>query len=198
MINIPPWSWLHSGGMRDCSALVFLGFKIPATTWCTTVWFVLLWRGDTRRLRVSTFRLGGWQWHLMMCPVCCISPLRACFCPTSSSHRTTQWIRWWGTWGLIWVMLFLRWLIPKVHIFNLAPWGWFSRSVCWSSWRWRMSMVWLRRCGACGTKLSAHIFYTWSGSRSSLTRAKLMWMLSTWGTIKTLILLLNFHGELGY
>jgi len=193
MINKPPLSWLHGGGVTECSAPVFLGFRIPAAAWFTMVWFVHLWRGGTRRLRVSTFRLGRWQWHLMMCLVCFIFPLMACFCPTRLSHGTTRWIRWWRTWGLIRVMLFLRWLVPKVHIADLATWGGFSRSVCCSSWHWRMSMVWLRRCG---TRLSAYICYTWWGSRSSLARAKLLWMLSTWGTLETLMLLLHFHAEL--
>jgi len=159
MIKISHLSWLHSGGVTDCRALVLVGFRIPATAWLTTVWFVQ--RGGTRRLRVSTFRLGRWQWHLMMCHVCCISPLMACFCPTSLSHGTMRWIWWWRTWGLIRVMLLWRWLVPELHVADLATLGGFLRSVCWSSWRWRMSMMWLRRCGRCGTRLSAYICYTW-------------------------------------
>jgi len=58
MINKPPRSWLHGGSVTDCSAPILVGFRILATTWLTTVLFVLLWRGGTRRLRVSTFRLG--------------------------------------------------------------------------------------------------------------------------------------------
>jgi len=61
------------------------------------------------------------------------------------------------TWGLIRVMFFLRWLVSKVHIPDLATWGGFSRSVCCSSWRWRMSMVWLKRCRCCRTRLFAYI-----------------------------------------
>jgi len=196
MIKRPPLSWLLGGGVTDCRAPVFLGFRIPATAWLTTGWYVHLWRGGTRRLWVSTFHLGRWQWHLMMCPVCCISPLMACFCPTRVSHGTMQWIWWWITWGLIRVMLLLRWLRQKVHIADLDTWRGFSRSVFCSSYRWRMSMVWLRRCEGCGTRLSAYICYTWWGSPSSLTRAKILWMLSTWGTLETLMLLLIIHGEL--
>jgi hypothetical protein len=54
----------------------------------------------------------------------------------------------------------------------------------------------VRRCGGCGTRLSAYICYTLWGSRSSLTRAPLLWMLSTSGTLEALILLLIIHGEL--
>ena len=189
---LPYLSWMYGGGMPNCRAQVLVSFRIPSTARLTTSWYVLLWRGDTRRLRVSTFRSERWQWHLMMCLVCCIFPLMACFCPIVVSHGTRRWTGWWSIWGQIRVTLYLRWIRPKVHIVDSATWGRFSRSVCWSSWSWRLSMVWLRRCGGCGTRLSAYICYTWWGSRSSLTRTPL----STWGTLETLILLLVIHGEL--
>jgi len=58
MMKKPNLSWLHGGGKANCRTPAFLGFRIPATTWLTTVWFVPLWRGGTRRLLASTFRLG--------------------------------------------------------------------------------------------------------------------------------------------
>ena len=60
--------------------------------------FVERWHGETSSLHLP---FGEMSWHLMICHVCCISPLRACFCPTSSSHGTTRWTLWWRTWGLI-------------------------------------------------------------------------------------------------
>ena len=198
MMKKPNLSWLHGGGKTNCRTPAFLGFMIPTTTWLTTVWFVPLWRGDTRRLLASTFRLGSWRSHLMMWHVCCISPLTACSCPTDSYHGTRRWKWWRHTWGLIWVMLLLRSKRPKVHIADLATYRGFSRSIWRSSWRWRLSMVvWLRRCRGYGTRLSAYICYTWWGSHSSLTRARMLWMLSTWGTLETLILLLVFMGSYG-
>jgi len=79
---------------------------------------------------------------------------------------------------------------------DLATWRGISRSVWRSRGIWWPSMVWLRRCGGCRTSVSVYICYTWWGSRSSLTRASGLWMLSTWGTLETLVLLLVIHGEL--
>jgi len=159
------------------------------------VWFVPSWRGGTRILPASTFRFGRWQSHLMIWPVCCISPLTACSCPTGPYHGTRRWNWWRRTWGLVWVILLKRSKRPKVHIADLATWRGSSRSVWRNRGIWKPSMVWLRRCGGCGTRLSAYICYTWWGSRSSLTRASGLSMLCTWGTLETLILLL-LGGEL--
>jgi len=170
MIKKPSLSWLQSGGRTDCMAPALVGSRIPATTWLAMVWFVPLWRGYTRRLPASTFCLGRWQSHLMMWPVCCISPLTACSCSTGPFHRTRRWNWWRRTWGLVRVMLLKRSKRPKVYIADLATWRGSSRSVWRSRWIWKPSMVWLRRCRGCGTTLSAYICYTWRGSQSSLTR----------------------------
>ena len=165
MIQRPPISWLHGGEKTDFMAPILVGFRILATTWLTKVSFVPLWRGGTRRLRASTFLLGRWHWHLIMCHVCCVSPLMACFCPTRPYHGTRWWNGWRRTWGLIRVKLLLRWRRPKVHIADLATCRWFSSSIWRSSWSWRLSMVvWLRRWGGCGSRLSAYIYYTWWGN----------------------------------
>jgi len=187
--------WQHGGGMMDWEPPLFSGCRISATTRLTTDCVMHLWSGGTRRHWAPIFRLGRWQWHLMMCHVCCISPLMVCFCPTRVWQGPRLWRWWWSIWGLIWGDTLKEVTDTKGGHADLATWGEFSKSVFWSCWRRTMRVIWFW-CRSCGSRLSAYICYTWWITHSSLTRTRIMWMLLIWSTSEIRSLWLVMHGEL--
>jgi len=86
--------------------------------------FVERWHEET-----SSFHLGRWQWHLMMCLVWCISPSRACYWTTMVQFPGLMLIWWCSCWGLMWPRPRSKWKRQMVSMHVLDGWQIFSMSV---------------------------------------------------------------------
>lgn len=105
----------------DARAMYFSGYNMPVILSMIMACCLLLLRDGKRRPLASIFRLGRWQWHLMIYSNSSISPSRfACWTMIFLLPCLRQLIWWWSCWGPILGRLSTRWGKQRVHDWYLA------------------------------------------------------------------------------